>query len=102
MLRRRRHVAIENKRRVTRLLRRRGLGRIHKGKRQNRRKSRDPHSPHPSGTSIAPSGAQQETKMDKQPPRKTTSKKTGSSKQACPDDFQPKPDLDGKNDSGPD
>ena len=28
--------------------------------------------------------------------------KTASAKEACPDDVHPKPDLDGKNDSGPD
>ena len=28
--------------------------------------------------------------------------KTASAKEACPGDVHPKPDLDGKNDSGPD
>jgi hypothetical protein len=42
--------------------------------------------------------------MDKPQPQTSASpdKKAASTKQNCPDDFQPKSDLDGKNDSGPD
>jgi hypothetical protein len=41
--------------------------------------------------------------MDKQKPtRRTTSAAPPAKKQDCPDDFRTKPDLDGKNDSGPD
>ena len=39
--------------------------------------------------------------MDKQKPAKHSGKKTQPSK-PCPDDVQPKAELDGKNDSGPD
>jgi len=38
-----------------------------------------------------------------QPPKSASKdQKTASTKQACPDDFKPTPELDGKNDSGPD
>ena len=41
--------------------------------------------------------------MPNDKPAADTTKKTNQpSKEVCPDDFAPKPDLDGKNDSGPD
>ena len=40
--------------------------------------------------------------MDKQTPAEDSGKKKTQPPKQCPDDFQPKPELDGKNDSGPD
>jgi len=37
-----------------------------------------------------------------QPPKDPTRKTDRLSKQDCPEDFRTKPELDGKNDSGPD
>jgi hypothetical protein len=36
------------------------------------------------------------------PVKDTTAKTDPAKKQNCPDDFKTRPDLDGKNDSGPD
>jgi hypothetical protein len=40
--------------------------------------------------------------MNKQPMPQDSDKKSRPSKETCPDDFKTKPDLNGKNDSGPD
>jgi hypothetical protein len=40
--------------------------------------------------------------MPKQKPAKNTSKKPDEAPKPCPDDFEPKTEVDGKNDSGPD
>jgi hypothetical protein len=40
--------------------------------------------------------------MTKPEPAKDTTRKTGQESKPCADDFKPKPELDGKNDSGPD